>query len=148
MESGLTVRALEAADRQVWVGLYGALFPQSSYRACLAEIDRVLADPVSFAFVAERDGAAIGFAEMCLRPYANGCASKPVAFLEGIYVIPKARGRGVAARLLAHVEDFARSQGHRELGSDVLQGNADGLAFHGAAGFEETERVIYFRKSL
>ena len=38
--------------------------------------------------------------------------------------------------------------GCAELASDVLIENAQGLALHGALGFHETERVVYFLKAL
>lgn len=34
------------------------------------------------------------------------------------------------------------------MASDALLDNAGSHAFHEAVGFEETERVVYFRKSL
>lgn len=148
MESGLNLRDMRPADREIWADMYAALFPEAARAQCLAEIDRILSDPRSFAFVAERGGQAQGFAEVSLRPHANGCASKPVPFLEGIWVRPDARHAGVATQLLAHVEEALRARGFQELGSNVLQGNDAGAGFHAASGFEATERVIYYRKTL
>jgi aminoglycoside 6'-N-acetyltransferase I len=41
-----------------------------------------------------------------------------------------------------------RDQGCREFASDALLDNSGSLAAHAACGFEETERVVYFRKRL
>jgi aminoglycoside 6'-N-acetyltransferase I len=47
----------------------------------------------------------IGFAELTLRhDYVNGCDTSPVAFLEGIYVKPEWRRRGVATALCSAAE--------------------------------------------
>src|SRR5581483_8371774 len=102
---------------------------------------------VRIAFSAE--GNVAGFAEATVRSdYVNGCASSPVVFLEGIYVEPWARRRG-AARLLADaVGNWGRKNGCREFASDALIENAESHAMHRALGFEETERVVYFRKDL
>jgi aminoglycoside 6'-N-acetyltransferase I len=94
-------------------------------------------------------GAALGFVEASKRlDYVNGTDSSPVAFLEGIYVVPQFRRQGVARTLVAAVMKWARAQGCHELASDSLLWNTDAHAAHRALGFEETQRVVYFRKVL
>jgi aminoglycoside 6'-N-acetyltransferase I len=78
----------------------------------------------------------------------NGTSSSPVAFLEGIYVVPQARGRGVAKALVAHAERWAISAGCREFASDALLENTGSHAMHAALGFKESERVVFFKKAL
>ena len=148
MEDRLILREMHDGDREVWADMYTALFPEEGRAACLVEIDRILASPKRCGFVAEIDGKAEGFAEMNIRDFANGCVSQPVPFLEGIWTSETARRQGVAAKLVACVIDRAREGGFTEIGSDVDQDNPAGLGFHGAMGFEETERVVYFRKKL
>jgi aminoglycoside 6'-N-acetyltransferase I len=67
---------------------------------------------------------------------------------EGLYVEPGARRRGVARALVESVVSWALEQGVTELASDSLIGNVDAHAAHRALGFEETERVVYFRRPL
>lgn len=94
-------------------------------------------------------GNAIGFAELALRhDYVNGTETSPVGFLEGWYVAPQWRGRGVGKALIAACEDWTRTQGCSEFASDALLGNSGSHSAHLACGFEETERVVYFRKRL
>lgn len=103
---------------------------------------------VAYFAISDADEA-VGFAEVSLRTdHVNGCDKSPVAFLEGFYVGPNFRRVGIAASLLGSVEDCARSVGCIELGSDADWENADGHAFHTALGFTETERIIFFKKSL
>jgi aminoglycoside 6'-N-acetyltransferase I len=100
-------------------------------------------------FVAQNDdGAAIGFAEITLRPFANGCGSRPVPFLEGIWVDARFRRRGIGARLVAAVEAFVTARGFHEIGSDALIENKISHAAHRRWGFSETETVMHFRKRL
>ena len=91
----------------------------------------------------------VGFAEASVRrDYVNGTESSPVAFLEGLYVIPEARRTGIARSLVAEVVRWAQGAGCRELASDALLDNHVSHAVHRALGFEETERVVFFRKLL
>jgi len=100
-------------------------------------------------FVAEAACGLAGFAEVSLRSdYVNGCDTSPVAFLEGIYVRPEHRRRGLGQALVAAAEQWGRARGCRELGSDALLDNDPSHRFHGGTGFQETERAVYFRKAL
>ncbi len=100
-------------------------------------------------FVALVDGRVVGFAEAAIRhDYVNGCDTSPVAFLEGLFVDPEYRNRGAARALVAAVADWGRAQGCSEFASDAEIDNVDSLAMHRALGFDETERVVYFRRDL
>jgi aminoglycoside 6'-N-acetyltransferase I len=127
-----------------------ALWPDEDPGQLASELDEFLADPTQVAFVAERDeaGRLCGFAEASVRRYANSNDESPCAFLEGWWVDQDVRRAGVGRALLAAVEDWARAQGFTELGSDALLDNTLSHLVHRALGFEERERVIYFRKWL
>jgi aminoglycoside 6'-N-acetyltransferase I len=100
-------------------------------------------------FVAEReDGRLCGFAEVAERPYADGCDTSPVAYLEGWYVEPDVRAQQIGARLVAAVEGWARSRGHRELASDTDLDNLASQRAHEHLGFAEIERLVLYRKTL
>jgi aminoglycoside 6'-N-acetyltransferase I len=97
----------------------------------------------------DENGIALGFAEASIRAdYVNGTRSSPVAFLEGLYVQPANRGQGIARQLVAGVQQWAEERGCTELASDALLDNHGSHAMHKALGFAETERVVYFLKSL
>jgi ribosomal protein S18 acetylase RimI-like enzyme len=99
-------------------------------------------------FLTTTHGTAAGFAEIAIRPYADGCDSQPVPFLEGIWVKAELRRQGIGARLIKHIETFLTARGFRELGSDTPIDNDASQAAHLGWKFTETERVIYFRKDL
>jgi aminoglycoside 6'-N-acetyltransferase I len=93
--------------------------------------------------------APAGFAEIGLRrDYVNGCETSPVAFLEGIYVIPTQRRRGIARLMIAAAEEWARQKSCKEFASDAALENQPSHLMHRALGFAETQRVVYFRKVL
>ena len=99
--------------------------------------------------VADRgDGSLAGFVELGSRRYAEGCATTPVAYLEGWYVDPDVRRAGLGKRLLEAAEAWAKANGFSEIASDTELANDRSLKAHLALGFEEVERQICFRKSL
>ena len=91
----------------------------------------------------------MGFAEVSLRTdYVNVTSTSPVAFLEGLYVTPQARRMGVAAALVNRACEWGRARGCSEIASDTSLDNQASQLVHRALGFEETERVVYYRKAL
>lgn len=134
-----------------WLEFRLALWPESPAEAHLAEMEEQLSAPSRHHHLLAIDatGTPIGLAEASLRhDYVNGTSSSPVAFLEGIYVHPSWRRHGVARQLVSAVVDWGRSQGCHELASDALLENTASHLMHESLGFEETERVVYFRMSL
>ncbi len=132
-----------------WVALRCALWPGEDHGAMAREAPGMLAQRDQLVLLAREGDAVTAFAEAAMRrDYVNGCETSPVAFVEGIYVTPDARGRGVARALIAGVTQWAKDQGVTELASDALLDNEASHAMHKALGFCETERVVYFRKGL
>ena len=107
-------------------------------------------DPDQVAFVAEGpDGDLVGFVEASIRrDYVDGCDTSPVAFGEGAFILPEWRCTGVGRSLVDAVADWGRAKGCTELASNALLENPASHAFHEAVGFEETERVVFFRRTL
>lgn len=99
--------------------------------------------------VAERGyGTLGGFAEIGARKYAKGCDTSPVAYLEGIRTDSDLRRTSIASDLVREAEAWARSSGLTEFASDSQIDNHGSEAFHIAAGFEEAERSICWRRAV
>lgn len=134
-----------------WLTMRRALWPETTDAENLREAHVLMMD-TSRALIRlawSTDGRCAGFAEATVRrDYVNGCDTSPVAFLEGIYVELWARRRGVARTLVAEVEAWARERGCKEFASDALLENDNSHRMHAGLGFEETERVVCFRKVL
>ena len=93
-------------------------------------------------------GQAIGFAEVRLRhDYVNGTDSRRWASWRA-GTCSRSGKRGVGRALLAAVRAWTRDAGCRELASDSRVEDVQAHAAHRACGFEETERVVYFRMPL
>ncbi|MGD9979380.1 MAG: GNAT family N-acetyltransferase [Hyphomonadaceae bacterium] len=100
-------------------------------------------------FVCEdKHGALCGFLELSLRPYAEGCASSPVPFIEGWYVSSIARTQGAGRALVQAAEHWALIRNFSEIASDTEAHNAQSQAAHAALGFGEVARLVAFRKPL
>jgi aminoglycoside 6'-N-acetyltransferase I len=145
------IEPVSKAHRDAWLALRIALWPDEQVSVHAEDVDRMLAAPDADrpTWLAVGESGVIGFAEATLRrDYVNGCETTPVAFLEGIYVVPDARRQGVGRALDRMVQDWATKRGCEEYASDALMDNRESHAFHAALGFEETEHVVYFRRRL
>ena len=95
------------------------------------------------------DNIPIGFAQCGLRhDYVEGTESRPVGYLEGIYVREEYRNRGYARELLAECEKWAKQKGCSEYASDCELNNDASLQFHMRVGFTEANRIICFTKRI
>jgi aminoglycoside 6'-N-acetyltransferase I len=109
----LIVRPATADDRQAWAAIRALLWPEEGAAGHAAELAALAGDPQFAGFVADDEGLLIGFAEATVRSYAEGCGDEPAAYLEGIWVAPGHRRKGVGRALLEAVETWGRARGHR-----------------------------------
>jgi aminoglycoside 6'-N-acetyltransferase I len=139
------------ADRDVWIAMRQELWPESRATHA-ADVDRYFSgqarEPLAVLIARSDDQRALGFVELSIRPYAEGCRTDRVAFLEGWFVRPDARGRGVGRALVAASEEWARSQGCSEFASDAEADNEASIAAHLALGFQDEGLVRCFSKRL
>ncbi len=147
-----TIRPIAPTDRAEWLRMRLALWPGEA-DAHKPDIDLFFAGENALLeqiWVAEEgDGEnLVGFIELALRPYAEGCEASPVPFIEGWYVDEAHRQRGVGAQLVAAAEHWAREAGYQEMGSDTESFNALSITAHQALGFEVVEEITCFRKAL
>jgi aminoglycoside 6'-N-acetyltransferase I len=148
------VRPATRQDAAAWAAVRAALWPEADAMQLRAEADAFFLGEIpqtmmAAVFLAEDDsGTLIGMLELSLRPYADGCESSPVPYVEGWYVAPRSRRHGVGAALVKAAEDWAMMQGYSEMASDALLENTVSQQAHKALGFDEVERAIRFRKEL
>ncbi|GIW34097.1 aminoglycoside 6'-N-acetyltransferase [Meiothermus sp.] len=143
----MTIRRLQPQDLPAYFRLRTALWPDSASDFEL-EVAEILQSDHQVGFVAEQEGALVGFVEVSLRAYAEGCESSPVGYLEGWYVAPTHRKTGVGRRLVEAAEDWARAQGCTEMASDSEISNTQSHLAHARLGYQEVERIVCFRKPL
>src|SRR5687767_4931266 len=125
------------------------LWPEHTEAELLEEFERVLRAPRETAFLYFAQDEPIGFATVSMRvDYVEGSTSSPVGFLEGIFVEKAHRKSGLGALLVATAEDWARSKGATEMGSDAYARNHTSRKFHQAVGYETTKPLVHFIKKL
>jgi len=144
------IRAVEPQDAAAWERMRAELWPADPgehAREIAVFFSRQLRHEEAL-IALDDQGRSIGFVELSIRPYAEGCYSGRVGYLEGWFVKPPSRRRGIGRALVRAAEDWARAQGCIEFASDTELGNASSAAAHLALGFSEVERIICFRKPL
>jgi aminoglycoside 6'-N-acetyltransferase I len=147
------VRHIEPTDRGEWMRIRAVFWPRDpGYDDHEAEADRFFSEAqtkCAVLVVPTSSGGLCGFAELALRTeYVEGCDTKPVGYLEGIWVDPEARRGGVAAGLCAAAVEWCRAQGCTEMASDAEAHNADSIAWHASVGFEQVSTVVCFRREI
>jgi len=129
--------------------LASLLWPEHDMEELQTEFAELIGSKRDAVYLYYNQDIPVGFAHCSLRhDYVEGTSTSPVGYLEGVYVRPEYRGRGVAAELLKSCEDWAKDIGCTEFASDCELQNTDSLAFHLSAGFSEANRIIHFTKRL
>ncbi len=109
-----------------------------------AGLDRVLTGGAGLGLLA-REGArgrAIGLALAVLHRDAPLWAVRDWLEREDVYVEPAWRGTGLAAALVARVEDWARAAGVDTIQLYVTASNAWALAFYDKEGFRPAQLIL------
>jgi len=145
----MIVRELLPVDRDAWLRLRERLWPDMDERELRDEQDEISCEPQkNSVLVAEESGRLVGFAEVSLRDWADGCDSRPVGYLEAWYVEPDCRRLGIGRALIDVAEAWTLARGCTEIGSDALLDNLVSHQAHRALGFEEVHRTVAFKKRL
>ncbi len=137
------------SDWNDWLRMSLALFPDQTADEAERGMRDWLARDDAAVFMAQREnGSSSGYVEVGSRPYADGCDTSPVGYVEAWYVDPDARRQGCGRALLAAAEEWARGRGYREMASDTQLENEVSREAHERSGYREIDRVIQFRKPL
>ena len=140
-------------DASSWLAMRLALWPDGSETEHREEVERFLTGnaggrPAAVIVAEDPSGRAVGFVELAIRPYAEGCVSDRVAYLEGWFVETDSRRNGVGRALVAASEDWGRAQGCTEFASDADPDNETSIRAHRALEFSDAGLVCCFHKDL
>lgn len=149
----MIVRTAERRDADQWLALRCELWPDGPAAEHREEIGQYFSgrfprEPWVVLLAEDDRQRIVGLAELSLRPYAEGCTSTPVAYLEGWFVAADARRTGVGRTLMEAAGAWGRSQGCSELASDCAPDNQVSADAHRGLGFADAGVVQCFRKAL
>lgn len=146
----MSVGRLKRSQIPGWLRLRSALWPDTPAELHRREMADILSDEEFNAVFVSRDraGHVTGFLEASLRLRAEGCRTSPIGYVEGWYVAPLERRKGLGRALLTRAEAWAAARGCREMASDTDMEDGAGRAAHRLLGYEETARLAHFRKAL
>ena len=111
----IEVRFASQNDFEPWSRMRATLWLSSNAQEHLAEIKEFFGKDTFQGWVAVDGIKYVGFAEASVRPFANGCDSRPVVFFEGVWVADEFRKSGIGHKFVAVVENWARSKGINEI---------------------------------
>ena len=142
------IRQATSSDITNWLEMRSQLWPPDADDDFTAEVEYILGAPDQTAFVALVDAVYTGFAEISIRAYADGCRTNNVGYLEGIFVKPGFRRKGISRLLVSKCMEWFEAQGCTEMASDAEIGNEISIKMHEALGFQSLKPVIQFARML
>ncbi|MDD3763619.1 MAG: GNAT family N-acetyltransferase [Nevskiales bacterium] len=149
MESVWHVQSLGPDQFAAWKALRNALYSGLDDEAHEREMATIHAAPDQRCFAAlDAQRRLVGFIEASLRNIVDGCDAGPIGYIEGLYVTPDARGMGIGGDLVAHAVAWFRQAGCSEMATDAELDDSEAQDYWRKAGFEETWRIVQFRRAL
>jgi GNAT superfamily N-acetyltransferase len=111
----------------------------------LATIEELLHDDAGAWFLAEQEGAVIGFVTIHLASPAHEpyLVHARRALVQMLGVLPEWRGQGCGRALMAAAEAWAREQGATGLALNVWEFNAGALRFYETLGYGAFSRNLW-----
>ncbi len=127
-----------AAIRTLWnLAIRETLITFNSVEKSEAEVAALLSESDA-CFVAERDGAVVGYASY--GPFRSGVGYAHTRE-HSIMLAPAARGAGLGRALMAAIETHASAAGVHSLIAGISGSNPMGVPFHAALGFIHVGRI-------
>lgn len=94
-------------------------------------------------------GIPIGFVIFSIRTdYVEGAKQSPTGYLEGIYVEPAYRKKGIARTFLSLGEQWMVKMNCVQMGSDTWLTDTESRKFHKKLGFKEEDELVHFIKEI
>ena len=106
------------------------------------EVERGLAEPACRLWLAERAGEPLGFLFAEIEATGLPGSGGGLAWIHELFVIPEARRRGVAGRLVEAALAFFAERGSTRSSVRVESSNSEGERFWLALGFSEKARIL------
>lgn len=123
-----------------------ALWPDCSPEEESINYRNVIGSKEAQCFLVRDGDQYVAFLHVGIRhDYVEGSAGSPVAYIEGVYVFPEYRQRGVGKLLFRSAEDWAQQKGLRQIASDTEADNSRSIQLHRSAGYQESHIVCFIK---
>lgn len=101
------------------------------------DLENLITSDQSYLVVAEADGRLVGSGYARIEEAKPWLKHRNYAYLGFMYVVPEYRGRGINARIIGELKDWALSQDIRELRLEVYSPNTAAIQAYKKVGFSE-----------
>ena len=144
-----TIRRTTYADKPEWLRMRHGLWPEATSEYLALDLDDLLDDEDTAIFMAFNEhGQPVGFIEVSLRSFAEGCETSPVGYIEAWFVGELVRGQNLGRDLVQVAEQWALEKGCSEMASDTWLDNEASISAHLRLGYHESDRLVHFVKRL
>ena len=147
--SAVSVRVAAPGDVALVHGLMRGLAVYEKLEHALVSTEADLSEalfgahPAAEAIVAEIEGTPVGFA-LFFRTYST-FVGKPGLYLEDLFVLPEARGKGAGKALLARLAAITVERGYARLEWAVLNWNEAAIGFYKSLGAVPMDEWTVYR---
>lgn len=117
----IAISQVEPSEAIEWERLRCALWPDGAHEHAgeiAAFFNGTAAEPQAVLVARDRDGAMVGIAELSVRYDVSGLARWRTGYVEGLYIVPQARGQGLTRKFLTACRKWALDQGCTACASD------------------------------
>lgn len=127
-EQGFRVRAAEPVDEAPWRAMWDdfiALVAESCPQSATDHIWRTISDRATAMrlLIVETDGRPAGFLLYTTHDFSRSV--RKACYLLDLYVVPEARGRGLAGAMMTHLAAIGRSEGWLKISWMTQSDNAN-----------------------
>ena len=130
----------------VWQQMRKALYRAVDDAFNLQEMENIFTSDMWFCrFIENEDKQKIGLVEVSARNIVDACLTSPVAYLEGLYLVPEYRNQGIGKQVVNMIIKWCSENGFSELATDTELTNEAAQRFYKSLGFEETDRVVEYK---
>lgn len=150
MATSFTYSEMTEQDIEALLPLSLKLWEDAEEAELRIEFQQTLTSSKQKIILAKNSGQTlVGFAFISIRTdHVAGAEQPPTGYLEGIFIEPGYRKKGIAKKLVQLGETWLKKNNCTQMGSDTWLWNKESQEFHEKIGFREEERLVHFIKNI
>ncbi len=136
---------IDRNDFSLWKDMRSDLYRTLDDEYNFKEMEKIFDNAIWHCQFIEDHEKIVGFIELSLRNIVDGCLSSPVPYLEGLYIKPAYRGKGLGRKVISILIQWCSENGFSEMATDTEITNEKAQRFYESVGFKEVDRVVEYR---